>query len=159
MPGLLTTARHALWDALAAWPATSGVFAQKYTFDDPGSLLSEMNPGPADLPAIAILPTSLSPQWFTTQFQTWPLVFDVTVWTADWTLPTAEDLIEQVLLALYQAKPPGGSVPIVKAAVGHYPERLGPIRFEMLGGEDRRGVRLLQTTASLSLRLNVAPLD
>lgn len=162
---LLTTARLSLWDAIEHWPAlqrfppadTSLLFERTYRLDDESLLLSEIVPSLSDLPALAILPTSVTPAWFTHEMQTWPVLFDVTLWTADWHLPEAESLIEHVIDAVYRSHAEGSSVSYVKQATGFHPQRLGPITFDYTRLGPDRELTAIVTRTLITLRTSKDP--
>lgn len=156
----LTDARLSLWTAIDEWPdladestETGRVFNATYRFDDEMALLSEIVPSISDLPALVILPVSITPAWYTNEMQVWPLLLDVTLFTQDWNLGQAEDLIERVCDAIYQAHPEESSVPYVKTATGYYPQRLGPITFTPTSVGSVSPIKVIQTKLTLALRL------
>lgn len=165
---LLTVARESLWDAIDNWPELkrqpddvgASIFNQLYRFDDEMPLLDEIAPSLAELPALAIMPTSVTPAWYTNEMQTWPVLFDVVLWTQDWSLPEPEDLMEKVINAIYRAtasSPPGNTVPYVKAATGYYPQRLGPISFARSRVGEEQTLKVIVTTAVVTLRTQKDP--
>src|SRR5439155_1559341 len=77
----LTDARQSVWTAIDHWPdladsttSTGRVFNATYRFDDEMALLSEIAPALSDLPALVILPVSVTPAWYTNEMQVWPLL-------------------------------------------------------------------------------------
>lgn len=161
---LLTDARQSVWTAIDNWPpladastSTGRVFNATYRFDDEMALLSEIAPSLSDLPALVILPLSAVPAWYTNEMQVWPLLLEITLFTQDWNLGQAEDLIERVCDAIYQSHPAESSVPYVKSATGYYPQRLGPIAFHPTRvGKDQK-LKVIQTKLTIALRLQKDP--
>ncbi len=173
MTALLTVARKALWNCIDNWSelkkspgdAGSTIFNQTYRFDSEMPLLEEIAPSISDLPALAIMPSSVVPVWWTNEMQQWPATYDIVLWTQDWSLPEAEDLIEKVINAIYRSvHPQSGSTPFsfIKApstatppGTGYYPQRLGPITFartkiQVAGDDDP--IRVMQTTVQMTIR-------
>lgn len=159
---ILTDARNALWDAIDNWPGlesesttTGRAFQQTFRFNDDSDLGSAIQPALGDLPAVAILPVSSAPEWFTHELQQWPLLFEFRLWTADWSLPEAEALLEATIRAIYQA----GEIPgvsYVKATTGYHPRQLGPLTFEFARAGDR-GPKVTLARFTLGLRVMMDP--
>ncbi len=161
MTPIFTGARLAVWQALDNFSGLQAggisVFNRTYRFDVEMALMNEISPAFSDLPALALLPISVTPEWWTSQMQQWPLVLELTLWTRDWRLDLAEQLIEQVGYALFQSQNAQG-VPFIKAATGYYPRQLGPITFTPTRTGGERKTKAVQTRMTLGLRLAVDPL-
>lgn len=153
----LAAARNSMWEAIDNWSETAGVFAEDYRFNEAIDQIDLNGPSISDFPAIMILPTSVTPAWFTHEMMQFPMVYGVTVWTQDWALPEGEDLIERVMNAIYRATPPGQTVTYVKKATGFYPERLGPISWKFIKTGQDQAVKATAITMNIGLRLQKDP--
>lgn len=131
----LATGRTSVWTAINTWPALNpngrSVFARQYKFTHDSPQGEE--PGPktgADCPAIMIVPSQTTPAWINHLTQEWPYILEVKLWTGRHVLQPMEDLVEDVVDAIYKAVAEGQTVPITKVATGYHPQRLGPITIQ-----------------------------
>jgi hypothetical protein len=158
----LTTARNALWLAIDNWRETVEAFHKKWTFNRTDKSLKRPGPGLGDLPAIAIWTESFDQEWFNNIETKWPVQYRITIWTRDWELSEAEDLLHRVWRALYLAKPEGSNVEYLKAACGGLIPMPGPVTFrrayisdaaiESVGKDDRTPVTVTDFTVVLKTR-------
>jgi hypothetical protein len=122
----LKLARNSMWDALHNWPETTGVFVTEFDFNQAVDQIDIVGGVPvisiSDFPAIAIMYSSMTPEWFAHEQARWTLLFSVCIWTQDHAYPEGEDLIENVWDALYRATPAGETVTYVKKATSFYPK-------------------------------------
>lgn len=156
---ILTEARLAVWRAIETWSETAGAFARRVRFDGDAPIGKELPFAAVDLPAILIQPVSIIPEWTTNGVQNWPLVLEITIWTADWRLSAAELLVENVLDAIYQAGPDGSSVSYIKQATGYHADRIGSVLMQrtMLGNKTKFPV--IESRITLGLRLQQSPFE
>jgi hypothetical protein len=133
------------------------VFEKTWRFDDAMPLQDELTPSLSRLPALAIFPASVSPAWWTHELQQWPVLYDVVLWTPRWQLNLAEELIEQVIDAIYRSAPEHSTVPFVKQATGYYPQRLGPITFTRARVGPEQSLKVIETRTHLTLRATKDP--
>lgn len=171
---LLNVARTALWNSIDNWSelrrhpddTQATVFNQVYRFDAEPPLLDEVAPCLSDLPALAIMPAQVVPAWWTNEMQHWPVLYELTLWTQDWQLPEAEDLIEKVINAIYRCRHPDGNYSYVKAppsamppGTGYFPQRIGPITFRraQVGVPGDARLKVIVTTAAIALRTQKDP--
>lgn len=166
-PYLLTTARESLWTAINGWPSLktnpddvrASVFAQAFTFDDEMVPFEELEPSISEFPAIAIAPTVLDPSWYLNQMQNWRTVYQITIWTADWSLPQPEGLIEEVINAIYRQMAAGTTVPVVKQQTGFYPYTIGPFTFAPVRVGEGKDVKAMRVQQTITLRQNKDPIQ
>lgn len=168
---ILTTAREAVWTAIDNWPSLKReddtlVFQTTYRFSEDDELqkpsLVEVRPSISDLPALAIYPVNVVPQWWTNQNQQLPYFLQFSIFTQDWWLEEPENLYEEVVKAVYRAKPEPGGVNIpsyVKTACGYDPLRNGPVTFSRIKLESENGPRITQVDFQIALRLTFNPLN
>ena len=157
---VLTDARNAVWQAIDNWPALANAFALKLKHDAEMSLMQDGEPSISDFPCIAITPADVVPNWFTNQSQFWPYTLNIAIWTPDWKIALAEDLVEKVVSAIYQASATPGGVPYIKAATGYHPERIGPMTMQparLRNTDDGEGTQAMRTGIALTLRINRNP--
>lgn len=165
---LITTARRALWNALDAFPAlknsaddpTATLFHQRFDFESEAATFEALEPSISDFPCIMIAPASVNPLWYLNQMQNWQIIFQVTIWTADWTLPELENLIERTAEAFFQAVPDdgtGSTVPIVKGTVGFYP-MLGHFVISPANVGQERETKATRVQMQLTLSNNKNPI-
>jgi hypothetical protein len=105
---ILTDARRAVWDSIDNWGPLRDVFKMKVAFDSnrlEGPHRPEGPTGVADLPAIAIVPSRVTPRWVTNQTQNHPYVLRVSYWTPDFLVDKAEELWDEIVKAVYRAHP------------------------------------------------------
>lgn len=156
---VLTDARNAVWQAIDNWPALLGVFKQSFRHEVE-MMLQEMEPSISDFPCIAVTPAEVVPSWFTNQAQQWPYTLNVAIWTPDWILAPAEQLIEDVVSAIYKASATVGGPTYIKAATGFHPERLGPMTLQPMklnDSDDGDGTKAIRTSIAITLRINRNP--
>lgn len=157
---ILTDARNAVWSAIDNYASLNGAFNQKFRYDKEQSTWENIEPSISDLSAIAIVPINMSPEWWTNRMQNWPYVLDVTLWTKNWHLEPAEELIEKVILAMYRATPSGSSVPYIKKATGYHPTKHGPATFQasrLTDAKNGQGTKVIITRMQVSLRIHRDP--
>lgn len=156
----LTDARNAVWDAIDNAAALADVFAQKFKLNDEMFLWNRREPSISDLPAIMITPRQIDPQWVLNVAQEYPYLLVVTIWTADFYLPQAEDLAEKVWKAIYQTGP-SATVSYVQAATGYRNKGGIPVTFEPMflgdNGEGQNRIAVIKTELSVLLRLRQNP--
>lgn len=124
MSDVLTPMRESLWNAIDNWHELQGAFKRRFRFDDEKPDRGDVGPGPNDLPAIAVFPASVDPEWMTHVDSKWLVAYSVQLWTKGWHLPTAEQLSEKVVRALFQCNDPaspGGALTYIRQATGFPP--------------------------------------
>lgn len=131
---ILTDARNAVWDAIDNWPALSGAFRQKIRFEpsQAGKLMmpAKDEPSGVDFPAISVAPSAVNPVWLGNQVQFRPVSLSIQIWTSGWdSLPQNEQLWEDVVEAIYKAKPDGGGDTYIGSATAHGPYGFGNSRW------------------------------
>ena len=131
---ILTDARQAVWDAIDNWPALSGAFRQKLRYEPNISgklgIRDADEPSGVDFPCIAVAPSVINPIWLGNTIQFRPLSLTITIWTEGWnSLPTNEQLWEDVIDAIYKCKLPDNSDTYVGAATAHGPYGFGNSRW------------------------------
>lgn len=165
---LLTNARRAIWSAIDNWPDLAGAFNLKLRFDSVGAdqddgalsggmLTDTLEPSLSDLPAISVIPTTVDPSWWTHEMMTFLASYQVVIWTRDWYLPDAEDLIEKTWKAIWQAAASDSSAGYVKVATGYHPKRIGPIQWQMASVGRDRSLRATRVQMTLGLRTQQDP--
>lgn len=155
---LLTRVRLSLWDAIENWPATASAFNRKFRFDDDQPDWQDIDPGMQDLPAIAIVPVNMDPDWIHNQIMNWPTAYKISIWTPHYSLSLPERLVEETLKGLFESTPTGGSVPYVKQASGYYPMPLGPVAFHPIHLADGDEVfPCILTEINVTIRANKNP--
>lgn len=151
----LTDARRAVWKAIDNWPDLQNVFAQRLDFENDQSMHEDQpEPSISDVPAIAIVPVSNTPQWFHHRQQHWILALDITIWTPGWILETAEDLLEKLLDAFWRSKP-GDTGPTYLEPYQPF-QTMGNASFDPARLSDSEGggtqVMITRTQLALSIR-------
>lgn len=153
---VLTEARRAVWQAIDNWPALSNAFAQKVRYDRELSMLDNVEPSISDLPAIAIAPVSNVPDWFLNRVQHWVYLLDLTIWTPDWVLEPAEDLLEKTMDALYRSRPNAASGPTYLETYLPF-KTLGTASIQAINLTESEGPQVMKTTITISLSIRKAP--
>ncbi len=110
----LTQARRSVWDAIDHWPALDKVFRQKYRFESKpqegrpaeASHRPESPTSIADLPAIAIMPSAVTPKWATNLQKDHPYSLDIVYWTSGAIRRhEREVLLDELIKVIYQSRP------------------------------------------------------
>lgn len=131
MTAKLTAARTGTWSAIDNWPALASTFTTKFKTDAQHAQLALRDPTPEQLPAICVSWSQIAPEWWVQDLQQWPLPLSVCVWFPGHQMSQAEQALEDIANAIFQAKPEGSSVEYVRNATGYPPKRLGPISLRM----------------------------
>lgn len=113
----LTLARNAIWDAIDNWPELDGTFNKKFRFRQGDKSLNR-TVGFGDLNAIAIWTDSFSEEYAFSIETKWPVTYRISVWTRDWELDMAEDIVTKISRALWKSKPVGDPVSYLQRACG-----------------------------------------
>ena len=157
---ILTNARLSLWDAIDNYSelATKPYrIVKAYRLSDEQAGMRDIVPSVSDLPALAIIPKTLSPVWYQHKMQKWPYVVDCLLWTKDWAHSFAENMTVRLLDAfgksLYSP-----DLSYVKRATGYYPLRFGPVSYAPVRLGDANGPKVIRTTIQVTLRLAHDPL-
>ena len=113
---LITQLRQSLWSAINHWPALHGVFQRQWTFEDANAFIgADIIPAFGDLPLIAITPAPSASPWALNQSKQITCQFVIEIWTPHWELGRAEQLWQEIVTALFQAKPTATAVPFTRA--------------------------------------------
>ena len=167
MSSRLTLARRSVWDAIDNWPALENTFRRKYRFESTGST-GEATHRPdaptcmADLPAIAIVPSAVFPQWATNLQKDHPYALDIFYWTPGRHVDKSEEIWDEIVKAIYQSKPTD-NLPedtYLKGGTGYSsPVGEGPSKmtFEKIGRDGGQQFDVTQHQFQLVLRMKINP--
>jgi len=165
----LTQARRSVWDAIDHWPALDKVFRQKYRFESKpqegrpaeASHRPESPTSIADLPAIAIMPSAVTPKWATNLQKDHPYSLDIVYWTPGRFVDTSEALWDELIKAIYQSRPEGNLDidTYLKEGTGYaIPVGEGPSKISFVKlGRDKDKVDATQHIFQLVLRMKITP--
>lgn len=156
MSNPLTDARNSLWDAVNNWPALTGQFKEKFRVDDSSQSMSDITPSDGQMPTLVILGTGIKPDWETNEMQAWHIVYALTIFTP-LDQPLAEQLVWEVIRAVWQSHAEDDPVPYVKRATGYWPEQTGQIQWKTGQVGTSSGIDAIQATVFFTLRINVDP--
>ena len=163
---ILTNARLSVWDAInncSDFLKSDKTYriTKRYSIDDNGAGIHEIRPAIRDLPAIAVLPATVTPSWVLNRQQEWPYSIDIHCWTPHWNYEIAEGMTTRILNAIGQVGPEQ-SIPdftFIKRATGYYPRRFGPVNFATVRlGDQQDSPKSIRTTIKVTLRLRHDPL-
>lgn len=165
---VLTRTRKAIWTAIEKWDGLRkngrSVFPRggQLKLDDNLTLPEDAKPSFSDLPAIMITSKDVQMEWVSTGTRAglyWYFILEVRLWTAHFNQETAENLTQQVFLAIHQAKPEGGDVTYVKDATGNHPSPRSSIHFlpvaKLDSDEDETNAILTTMKIATTLKLNL----
>lgn len=166
--GRLTKARRSVWDAIENWPALADLFQAKFRFESKiqdGRLVEPAHrpdapTSPSELPAIAIMPSAVTPKWATNLQKDHPYALDIVYWTPGRCVDLSESIWDELIKAFYQSKPPGNLDidTYIKEGTGYaIPVGEGPskISFVKLGRDGK--VEATQHIFQLVLRMKITP--
>ena len=151
----LTNMRRSLLEAFRAWPETKDAFKFTFDFEKNSEGMKDIEPALSDLPALAVFPSVVSPNWWVAGIQQWPYALQATVWTRDWYLPPAEKLVRYLVNAAFRAKPSGSECTIIETANAKL-ARVENISFErvLISGDT---VKAIRSTVDFVLTSNYSP--
>lgn len=169
MSSRLTTARQSVWSAIDNWAGLDGVFRKKFRFESAntaGAPEAAHRPdaptSQTDLPAIAIMPGAVTPQWATNLQADHPYTLVIRYWTAGRHVDKSEEIWDQIIQAVHRAKP-DGNLDIdtyVKEGTGYaVPAGYGPSRmsFVKLGNQGNQQFDATLHEFTLVLRMKINP--
>jgi hypothetical protein len=117
---ILTTARHAVWNAIETWPSLEHLFKRRFRFEDyPGKVAGRPSPTIGEIPAIAIYPDTAQSTWALNQSQDVRYPLRIDFWTREWDVREGERIWEELIKALYQNLSPSSDA--VRRIVGFTP--------------------------------------
>lgn len=161
---VFTKAREAVWDAIDNWPAfaasgdTPAAWKRKFKTDEDLEELSLHDPGPAELPAIAVTWGPTSTNWWVNVMQQWQQQLFVTFWLPAHWQEAAEWRLIQLTQAIYQAAPEESpTVSYVRRAVGRPPTKNSPISLELVTLGRAQKLHAWRGTIALQLTANFDP--
>lgn len=111
---ILTSMREDLWLAIDNYTDLTGAFKRKIKFDQVlGMALDDVQPGPGELPCLAVLPSDAEAPWTTNQGKMTAYNLEFRLWTPGFDARPGERLWELIGRAIFQAHPPGTTRPYV----------------------------------------------
>lgn len=155
-PPILTKARTALWDAIAAWPAFTvdeePFWARKYSSDADVAELMLRDPAAHELPALSLTWGTLDPQALVHRMNQWPIAVTLTAWLRADQESIAQQIVEELIDAVYQGTKTGATIPAVKDALRQYPKGVGPVSITptTIGRDDL--LRAVRVDVTFTLR-------
>lgn len=153
----LTKARKAVWNAINA-STFSITWARKYQTDADLEELTLRDPGPHELPALALYWGDTQPEWFTNVMQHWPSLMTATAWLPARLATCGELILQELVAAVFRACVSPSTVPAVKKATGHYP-KLRSLRAQLVS-HGRSGLRrAVRCDAQFDLTTHFDPLN
>lgn len=153
----LTKARKAVWQAIDA-ADFSVTWARKYQSDADLEELTLRDPGPAELPALALYWGDTQPEWFTNVMQHWPGLMTATAWLPASLATAGELILQELVAAVFRATVSPSTVPVVKKTTGHYP-KIRSLRAQLVS-YGRSGLRrAVRCDAQFDLTTQFDPLN
>lgn len=153
----LTKARKAVWQAIDA-AEFSVTWARKYQSDADLEELTLRDPGPSELPALALYWGDTQPEWFTNVMQHWPGLMTATAWLPASLATAGELILQELVAAVFRATVSPSTVPVVKKTTGHYP-KIRSLRAQLVS-YGRSGLRrAVRCDAQFDLTTHFDPLN
>lgn len=111
---ILTSLREDLWLAIDNYEPLTGAFKRKIKFDQVlGMALDDVQPGPGELPCLAVLPSDADAPWTTNQGKQTIYTLEFRLWTPGFDVRPGERLWELIGRAIFQACPAQTTRPYV----------------------------------------------
>jgi hypothetical protein len=160
---LLTSVRNAVWDSIDNWApfAAAGdvpaAWSRKFRSNLDLEELALHDPGPGDLPAIAVNLGPVNPDWWVNVMQNWPQALFVTFWLHAHQLDTAEWRAVQLMQAFYKCCPPNSTVSFIRTASGRPPSKNSPITLEPVALGRTQSFKAWRGTIALTINGQLDP--
>jgi hypothetical protein len=157
---ILTDARNGIWNAIENWAPLSGVFRRKFKFEKAGDVPAGLVlPMPGDCPAISIFPIASPDGWQTNQTRKTMYTLQVSIFTANLTLPAGEALWEEVVRGIYQSRP-GPTQDFYWAASGKVATFTIPqiVPVPVKAGDGEGGPDLMRWDFPVAMQINWNPM-
>lgn len=171
-----TVARNAIWNSILNYThddwglvdltrPTGTLFGKIYRHDEEQAGRVALEPSPSDLPAIEVTPQNVVPRWWTGNLQQYPQFYRIRIWSRDWNLTTADDLLFRVQRSLFAPSHPLGDFSYIKAPPTQSPPgigreaQMGPFTrsFQWVAVEQETdGTKVTVTDLSVILTINDA---
>lgn len=118
----LKDARESVWDAILNWAELDGVWKRKYRHDESGGDDSpEIDPKPAQLPAIRIVPDASPVDAVLNRESEIQYSINIWIYGEKWYLPTLEGYVLEIIKSVFRPSTGTPATDYVKAATGYHP--------------------------------------